>query len=266
MRIPFALALLLACFAVPAIAAPPVVNVSLNPATGIAPYASTLTWTVTGAVSCTASDGWTGSKAATGGTQSVTVAATAKYALTCVAADGKVTTSWTAPASNTDGTPYTDNAGYNVYRGTSPASLAKIKSVGPTITSIDDTGLASGTYVYAVTTVNASSLESAKSATATATVTGSSTTASATAAVQTIPAPPTGVKATVDIVAYEVRPNSTGTLVASRIGLIPMGSICGEETRTANGVTYQRVDTQAVDFINWPASVAKPVEAFGKCG
>jgi hypothetical protein len=245
-------------FAATAASAAPVVNVSVNPATGVAPYQATLTWSSTGAVSCSASDGWTGSKALSG-TQAVTISANTKYALTCTAVDGKITTSWTAPTSNTDGTPYTDNAGYNVYRGASATSLAKVKSVGPAITSIDDTGLASGTYVYAVTTVNASSLESAKSATASATVTGSVTTASATASVQSIPNPPTGLTV-INVTAYKMRQNVDSYSFVS-IGTVPIGTACNGD-HAADG--FNVVPRSAVKLASRFDTL--PLVVFAKCG
>lgn len=85
--------------------------------------------------------------------------------------------------------------------------------------------------------------------------------------VTTAPAPSApGAVVVSDIVAYEVRENSQGVMVASRIGVLPMGSLCGPEAREANGVTYNRVDAQSVDLINWPSSTARPVETFAKCG
>ena len=188
-------ALLVLLFASASLAAAPTVNVSLNPAIGVAPYTSTLTWTVSGASSCAASDGWTGAKAVTGGTLQVTVSAATKYTLTCVAADGQTTTTWTPPTTNTDNSALTDLAGFNVYRGTSSTNLARVKSLGPAITNYTDTALASGSYWYAVTAVSASSTESARSAAnpSPVVVKGSSASASAQASIQTTPSAPTGV-------------------------------------------------------------------------
>lgn len=169
------------------------VSISLNPATGVAPYTSTLTWNVTGAATCTASDGWSGSKALTG-TQAVTVSAATKYTLTCTASDGQTTTTWTPPIANTDSSPLTDLAGFNIYRGTTATNLARIKSVGAAVTTYQDTGLAPGTYYYALTAVNAASRESAQARTTPypIAVTGSSASSSASAGIDTIPNPPGG--------------------------------------------------------------------------
>jgi len=70
--------------------------------------------------------------------------------------------SWTAPTENTNGSPLTDLAGYNVYRGTaSGGPYAKVNTDLVTTTSFQDTGLTQGrTYYYVVTAVNEEGLES----------------------------------------------------------------------------------------------------------
>ena len=251
------LALIGAMVALPALAAP-VVTVSLNPSTGVAPYQSTLTWSSTGAVSCTASDGWTGSKALSG-TQTVTISSVSKYTLTCVASDGKTKTTWTPPTANTDGSTLTDLAGFNIYRGTTATTLARIKSVGPTVTSLDDTGLTSGTYVYAVTTVNAASMESAKSATASATVSGSSTASSAAASVQSIPNPPTGLTV-VETVAYKMR-QSIDSFSFVAIGTIPLGTQCNSELSADGMHVIPRASVKLASKFD-----TMPLVVYAKCG
>jgi hypothetical protein len=67
-----------------------------------------------------------------------------------------------------------------------------------------------------------------------------------------------------DVVAYEIRENSTGVLTASRIGIVPAGSLCGQDTRTVSGVTYNRVDPASVDLVNWPA-VLPARDVFARC-
>lgn len=78
------------------------------------------------------------------------------------------------------------------------------------------------------------------------------------------PNPPGPVLVVSNPTAYEVRPNSTGTMVASRIGVVPMGTVCTQETRTASGVTYNRIDQQTVDLVNWPNRLP-PVDVFARC-
>jgi len=67
--------------------APPTVTLSASP-TSIAPGASSdLTWSTTNATSCTASNGWTGTKGISG-TQSVSPGVTTTYTLDCVGVGG----------------------------------------------------------------------------------------------------------------------------------------------------------------------------------
>jgi hypothetical protein len=63
--------------------------------------------------------------------------------------------SWSVPQFNTDGTSLTDIAGYRVYYGTSPTNLSQSVPIsGAGITSHTVTGLAAGTYYFAVATVD----------------------------------------------------------------------------------------------------------------
>ncbi len=68
-------------------AAVPTVTLMASPATIASGNSSTLTWSSTSATSCTASDGWTGTMAASG-MQSVSPASTTTYTLTCTGAGG----------------------------------------------------------------------------------------------------------------------------------------------------------------------------------
>jgi len=74
------------------------------------------------------------------------------------------TISWSVPQLNTDGTSLTDAAGYRVYYGTQPGNLSNtLLASGAFVSSVDVTGLAQGTYFFAVSTINASGVESAPS-------------------------------------------------------------------------------------------------------
>lgn len=199
------LALLCLVFASASFAATPV-SISLNPSTGVAPYASTLTWSAPGAASCTASGAWTGTKAATG-TQSVTVANATPYKLDCSYADGSITLTWTLPTANTDGTALTDLAGINVFRGTTATNLVKIKGASPAPLNYVDSGLATGSYYYAVTAYNTAQGESVRTQSVPypVQVTGTTASASAVPGVQSIPNPPTGVIVTTTNVSVNVQ-------------------------------------------------------------
>lgn len=80
---------------------------------------------------------------------------------------GKVTVSWIAPVQNTDGTPLTDLSGYRIYYGLAADALDRtvvIDTVDTTTYVID--GLTPATWYFAMTSVNGSGVESAKSAVA----------------------------------------------------------------------------------------------------
>jgi len=65
-------------------AAPPTVNISVNPASITVGQSTTLTWSSTLASSCSASDGWSGSQQPMGSaTETPTAAGTVTYTLTC---------------------------------------------------------------------------------------------------------------------------------------------------------------------------------------
>ena len=67
---------------------------------------------------------------------------------------------WDAPTTNTDGTPLTDLAGYNIYQGTETGVYGPPVDVGYTLCHIV-TGLTAGiTYYFAATAYNVSANES----------------------------------------------------------------------------------------------------------
>ena len=140
----------------------PTVSIAANPTSVSSGGSSTLTWSSTDATSCTASGGWSGSKA-TSGTQSLSnLTSTATYTLTCTGAGGtsspaSATVTVTAPGDtqapstptnltasavsssqiNLSWSASTDNVGvtgYRVYRGRSLLTTV-------TGTSYNDTGL-----------------------------------------------------------------------------------------------------------------------------
>jgi hypothetical protein len=77
---------------------------------------------------------------------------------------GTAAVSWVAPTQNVNGTALTDLAGYNIYYGTSSASLsqkAEVSSAGATGYTV--TGLTTGTWYFAVTSYTSDGVESARS-------------------------------------------------------------------------------------------------------
>jgi len=78
----------------------PVVTLTSNVATAAADATVTLSWTATNATSCTASGGnWTGTKAASSGTETIILSATTTYTLNCTGPGGAVAQSVTVTAT-----------------------------------------------------------------------------------------------------------------------------------------------------------------------
>ena len=71
--------------------------------------------------------------------------------------------SWAPPTTNTNGTPVTALSGYTLYYGTSPSALTQSVTVGSSTTSYTVTGLAAGTWYFAVAADAADGTESAMS-------------------------------------------------------------------------------------------------------
>jgi hypothetical protein len=77
---------------------------------------------------------------------------------------GSATLSWTEPTENTDGTPVTDLAGYHIYYGTTEGAwTSTITVLEATETSYVVSGLAPGTYYFAVVAFNSAGDDSPES-------------------------------------------------------------------------------------------------------
>jgi hypothetical protein len=77
---------------------------------------------------------------------------------------GSASLSWTAPTSNTNGTPVTNLAGYHIYYGTNPEALNTVIDVpGANTTEYEISNLSSGTYYFAVAAYNSQGVDSADS-------------------------------------------------------------------------------------------------------
>jgi hypothetical protein len=87
-------------------------------------------------------------------------------------AQGSVTVSWSPPTTNADGSPLTNLAGYRIYYGRTAEELeavAVINNPGVTRRVIDD--LSPATWFFAMTSVNDSGLESARTQVGSVTIT-----------------------------------------------------------------------------------------------
>lgn len=107
------------------------------------------------------------SGASLGGTKSASVVIIGVGPTTTASA----TVSWSAPTLNTNGTPISDLAGYNIYYGPNADQLTQVVSVSnPAASSQVLSNLAHGTWYFAVSAYNSQAAESGRSAVATATL------------------------------------------------------------------------------------------------
>jgi hypothetical protein len=75
-----------------------------------------------------------------------------------------VTIAWTPPTENTNGSTLTNLAGYHIYYGTTQANLDKVVDItNPGLASYVLSDLTSGTWYFALTSVNSAGVESVRS-------------------------------------------------------------------------------------------------------
>src|SRR3569833_515786 len=129
--------------------------------TSPAPITAATTPTNTNAPN-TPATGSSGSTASAGTVAKVTNPVTAPVTTT----DGVATLDWEPPTSNTDGSVLFNLVGYTVNYGTSPGNLSKtVKVSNAGLSAYTITGLASGTWYFAVTSYSADGVESARTTT-----------------------------------------------------------------------------------------------------
>lgn len=76
-----------------------------------------------------------------------------------------VTIAWTPPTENTNGTALTNLAGYHLYYGTTESDLSKVVDItNPGLATYVLSDLSSGTWYFALTSVNTAGVESVRSA------------------------------------------------------------------------------------------------------
>jgi hypothetical protein len=242
--------------------AAPTVTLTATPTTGISPLTVTLAWSSTGAVSCIASDGWSGSKPLNG-TETVTGLTISKnFILTCSAADGSARLSWTAPTQNTDGSALTNLAGYKIYHATTSADVAAATPItvsDKTAVTYTITELPTGPRYYGIKAINTEGIMSVMSGLVNNVITIPATVANANVTVNVKPKPP--VILTVEQVVYEVRENPTwGTMLGRTVGTVPLGTQCNAPMLYTNSGVYYEVPLDAVTLTRMPKSAVVVVK------
>lgn len=250
---------------------------------GESPLATTLTWNVVGASACTAGNtpGWTGT-VPTSGTRNLTgISRTMTLTLDCTApaTAGKMRLTWTPPTQNTDGSALTNLAGHIISYGTAAGALNQTRSVPLSVAVNEYTldGLTAGTWFASLqaaagdcfpttlVTCHVSLPSPTVSKAVTTTPGGNLPQLSILLEPFTVPKAPANV--TAEAIAYDIRQDSTGKLLAQRIGVVRPGTVCAsEDQRTVDGVVYSRVDRGTVDVVNFTnGSDAWIPAVFAKC-
>ena len=153
----------------------PVVHFSADQHAVNAGASAHLSWSASNVASCEASGGWMGARGIDGSETVGPLGASTTFTLTCTGPRGNamamlsvsvlkvMTLSWQPPSRNEDGTLLHDLAGYRIYYGTESGSYAHDVAVSGAETTREDVRLASGTYYFAMTAVDAEGNESAHS-------------------------------------------------------------------------------------------------------
>jgi len=183
-----------------------VVTLTANKTTSTGSFAPVLTWSTNPvAQTCTASGGWSGTKAEHGTQTLATISANTNYTLTCTWSAGSANVTWTAPTTNVDGSALTNLAAFKVVYGTSSTALTNSKTVDDvTSRSTTVSPLTPGTWYFAVRAVNTANAESGNSNVTSKVVTGASSARTVNITITSAP-PPTPPPAS----GNEVEPNNT---------------------------------------------------------
>jgi hypothetical protein len=210
-----------------------------------------LTWSTSPvATSCVASGAWSGNKFASGSETVATITASKSYTLTCTWGNGAASISWIKPTTNSDGSALTDLTGYKILFGTSSSALNQSMMVNnSSATSATVSALASGTWFFAVRSLNSKQVESVNSSVAQKTITGTS---AAKAVAINITA--TTLKTTGTSV-YDVLYDSAHVRYVNQVvGTVALGKPCKSYYKV--GTSYYMLDSADVKLTVKPRSTA----------
>jgi hypothetical protein len=236
-----------------------VVTLTANRTSATGSLAPVLTWSTNPvAQSCTASGGWSGTKAASGTQTLPTINASTNYTLTCSWGNtGSANVTWTAPTTNTDGSALTNLAGFKVLYGTSSTAFSAYRSVTDVNSrSTTISSLAPGTWYFAVRAINSTQGESANSNVTSKNITGAtaartvSITITAPTPVPPPPAPPpsgTPSLKTIETIVYEVALSGNNYILGRVVGRIGLEKPCSGRFIVGN-YTHYYVERTDVTF------------------
>jgi len=211
-----------------------VVTLTANKTSSTTSFAPVLTWSTTPAAqSCTASGGWSGTKASAGSQTLATISASTNYTLTCTWSSGSANISWVAPTQNMDGSTLTNLAGFKVLYGTSSASLTNTRTVDDmTQRSTTISSLSPGTWYFTVRAYTSAGKESTNSNVTSKSIVGAQANKSVAITITsaTPPPPTTGTWVTVSHNVWDVKQRSDGVWIRNQvIGQIAYGRPCNTE-------------------------------------
>jgi hypothetical protein len=255
--------LLLSVASIALVQAAPTVTLTASPTSGISPLSVVLTWTSTGASVCTASGGWSGTKALNGTQTMASVLTSKTYTLTCAEGNGTAKATWVAPTLNTDGSALTNLAGFKLYYANTAAGVPTATPVtinDKLATTYTVTGLAAGTWYFGMKAFTTAGIDSVMSAQATKVVSLASAVASASVTVNTQPQPPV---LTVDTVVRRWGP----TLNKPRqyAGTVDLGEVCGSLKKRVDGPDWYVIARDKVDLNSYGQNLPQSTTFVAKC-
>lgn len=186
--------------------------------------APVLTWSTSPtATRCTASGGWSGTKAASGTQTLASITASTNYTLTCTWGVGTATVHWTKPTTNTDGTTLTNLAAYRVYYGTSSSALSQVNEItDSSATGATISALTPATWYFKVRAMNSAQVESSDSNVTSKVISGASAAKTVGITITTA-----ATRRTIATTVYDIVRNSSGKWVLGRsVGTAPIGTPC----------------------------------------
>jgi hypothetical protein len=232
------------------------ISFSANKTSSTTGFSPVLTWSTSPtASSCAASDGWSGTKFASGSETLAKITSSKSYKLTCAWGGGTATIHWTRPTKNTDGSSLTDLASYKILYGTSASALSNSVTVlDPAATSKVIGALGTGTWYFAVRAVNGSGAESANSNVATRSITAATASKTVNISISggTTPPPTTKTLQTSMTSVYDAVFTDGVRLLGQKVGTIGLNKPCDKTYKVEPN--YYRVSQSLVTLTKTPRS------------